>query len=129
MIALLAALVLATQAEAIDCDEAMTQSDMNMCALRDFEAADAQLNRQWALTAARMKALDEEILQDDQPGYFETLLAAQRAWLQFRDQHCRSESFLARGGSMQPMLHAGCKAYVTEQRIQQLVHLAGEPAL
>jgi uncharacterized protein YecT (DUF1311 family) len=100
---------------------------MTLCAGRDYEEADARLNRQWAVTAAKMKALDQDVLreQDQQPGYFETLLAAQRAWLQFRDAHCLSESFLGRGGSVQPMLDSTCKAYLTELRIQQLVHLDG----
>jgi uncharacterized protein YecT (DUF1311 family) len=130
MIGFLAALVMAAQGSALECDDPQTQIEMTLCARRDYEEADARLNHQWAVTAARMKALDQDILreQDQQPGYFETLLAAQRAWLQFRDAHCLSESFLGRGGSVQPMLDSGCKAYLTELRIQQLVHLAGEPA-
>ncbi|HEU4650144.1 MAG TPA: lysozyme inhibitor LprI family protein, partial [Croceibacterium sp.] len=64
---------------------------------------------------------------DSQPGHYETLLAAQRAWLAYRDAQCRSESFMARGGSMQPMLELQCKAYMTELRIQQLRLLIAGP--
>src|SRR5690606_1177340 len=55
--------------------------------------------------------LDRE--HDRQPGHFDTLLEAQRAWLRFRDAQCLSESFMARGGSMQPMLDSQCKTYLT----------------
>lgn len=136
MIAFAAALILAQAAtpaaeEAIDCDHAQYQIEMNLCAARDFESSDAALNEQWAKTAARMKALDAGIdaEYDKQPGHFETLLEGQRAWLTFRDAQCLSESFMARGGSMQPMLISQCKTYLTELRTQQLRDLAAGPEL
>jgi uncharacterized protein YecT (DUF1311 family) len=135
MIAIAAALMLAQAASsaepAIDCDNALTQAEMNLCAARDYESSDAALNEQWAETSARMKALDAEVDReyDKQPGYFETLLEGQRAWLKFRDAQCLSESFMARGGSMQPMLVSQCKTYLTELRIQQLSNLAAGPGL
>jgi len=124
-----AALLLLVQAgaaeEATDCNDAKTQTEMNLCAARDFEAADALLNEQWGETSDLMKALDAERDRDfdRQPGYFETLLEGQRAWLKFRDAHCLADSFLARGGSMQPMLDSFCKAHLTQQRTQQLREL------
>ncbi|MBN9505010.1 MAG: DUF1311 domain-containing protein [Altererythrobacter sp.] len=132
--AIAAALLLAqagasTADEPINCDKALTQLEMNRCAARDFESSDAALNAQWAETAARMKALDAQIDRehDKQPGYFDTLLNGQRAWLTFRDAQCLSESFLARGGSLQPMMNAQCKTYLTELRIQQLRDLVATP--
>ena len=123
----LAALLTLAQAsgDTLDCEDAQTQAAMNLCAARDFEAADALLNEQWAETAQLMKALDGEIDRefDRQPGHFETLLESQRAWLRFRDAHCLADSFLARGGSMQPMLDSFCRAHLTQQRTQQLREL------
>ncbi len=134
MIAVAAMLLLAqaapsTAGEAVDCDNAQTQVDMNLCAARDFESSDAALNAQWAETAARMKALDTQLDRehDKQPGHFETLLDGQRAWLKFRDAQCLSESFLARGGSLQPLMVSQCKTYLTELRIQQLRDLVAAP--
>ena len=75
-----------------------------------------------------MKAHDAALDADDrQPGYFETLLEGQRAWLKFRDSQCLSESFMARGGSMQPMVDAQCKAYLNDLRTEQLRVLAAGP--
>jgi uncharacterized protein YecT (DUF1311 family) len=134
MIAIAAALLLAQAApstadETVDCDNAQTQADMNLCAARDFKDSDAVLNAQWAETSARMKALDAELDRehDKQPGYFETLLDGQRAWLKFRDAQCLSESFMARGGTLQPTLVSQCKTYLTELRIQQLRNLVADP--
>ena len=111
------------------CDDPHTQSEMNLCAARDFAAADAELNAQWAITSAAMKARDTRIdrRHDRQPGHFDTLLQAQRAWLTYRDAQCRTEGFMARGGTMQPMLEAQCKAYLTHLRTEQLRVLAAGP--
>jgi uncharacterized protein YecT (DUF1311 family) len=131
VIAAVALLMLAQAASSddLDCDEAQTQAEMNLCAVREYEAADAALNQQWTTTVARMRALDAEVdgEHDKQPGHFETLLEGQRAWLRFRDAQCLSESFMARGGSMQPMLDSQCKTYMTVLRTEQLRSLAAGP--
>lgn len=131
MIAAAALLMLAQggAAATLNCDNAQTQAEMNICAAQEFAASDAELNAQWELTAAAMKALDAEVdrASDKQPGHFETLLEGQRAWLKFRDAQCLAESFKARGGSMQPLLVAQCKTYMTELRIEQLRDLAAGP--
>jgi uncharacterized protein YecT (DUF1311 family) len=115
-------------AEDDECNDPQAQQLMNLCAARDFESADAALNEQWELAAAAMKEADAERDADDQQaGYYQTLLEGQRAWLQYRDAQCLSESFEARGGSMQPMLELFCKAYMTELRTQQLRLLVAGP--
>ena len=102
------------------------QMEMNICAQRDFLIADAQLNAQWAITSDRMKTrdarweADEYAYRDDRPGYFETLLEAQRAWLSYRDAHCRSEGYYARGGSLEPLLVLTCKSALTIARTAEL---------
>ena len=106
---------------ALDCENAMTQSAMTMCAAQDYDAADAALNVQWKKTAALMKAQDASFDYDDnRPGYFDSLLASQRAWLQYRDAHCRLVGYDGRGGSIEPMLVNGCLERVTQYRTSQL---------
>ena len=41
---------------------------------------------------------------DDRPGDEATLREAQRAWVAFRDAHCRLEGYEARGGTMEPLV-------------------------
>ena len=107
------------------CESPITQRDMNMCAANDYEAADAALNAQWSRTADAMRARDGDLDRDydDRPGYFETLLAAQRAWLTYRDKQCASEGYRYRGGSMEPMVVSGCKTRLTKQRTRELADL------
>ena len=118
-------LLLLAGAPVIDCENAMTQADMNQCAAESYKTADAELNAQWKLAAAAMKLRDEnfESEYDSRSGYFDTLLQAQRAWLVYRDAHCRSEGYFARGGSMEPMLVSSCLAQMTLDRTEQLKEL------
>ena len=109
------ALATVAQEPAVDCDNAMAQFELNACAYKEFERADAAMNAQWNVTAARMKTIDADFdrTQDNRPGYFDTLLAAQRAWLTYRDRHCESEGFVMRGGSAESMVISGCRAAST----------------
>ena len=127
---LLIALLIA-QAGAVNggCKNPITQRDMSACAAQDYQAADGELNAQWAITAADMRQADTATQphSDGRPGYFDQLLAAQRLWISFRDAHCVSEGYGARGGSMQPMLVSMCKAKLTRERTVQLRELADIP--
>jgi uncharacterized protein YecT (DUF1311 family) len=112
----------------IDCDNQRYQVEMNYCAGKDYEVADVALNAQWKLTVATMRERDKTIDRryDTQPTHYDALLAAQRAWLTYRDQHCLNEGFAARGGSMGPMLHSGCMARLTKARTAELQALVEE---
>lgn len=105
-----------------DCNNAMTQMDMNICANMDFQKADAELNVVYKKAMAKMRETDS-YLSDDLKGAADTLRDAQRAWIPYRDKACESYGFLARGGSMEPMLVANCRTDVTEQRIKELNEL------
>jgi len=111
--------------------ETGVQIEMNICAHRDFLIADAELNEQWSVTRAAMRDRDASRAEypdgDDRPGYFETLLEAQRAWLNYRDAHCRSEGYYARGGSLEPLLVSTCKTALTKTRTNQLRELVELP--
>ena len=130
---MIAAVILAAGAAAADappnpgwnCDGPVAQQEMNWCAAREYEGADAELNAQWKVTAAAMKARDKDLdrTYDTRPGYFDTLLSAQRAWIAYRDAHCASEGYWARGGSLEPLLVSTCKAKLTKERTQQLQFL------
>lgn len=101
------------------------QSALNQCAYREYMIANAELNTQWKITVAAMKASDAEFAtyataNDTRPGYFKSLLEAQRGWLRYRDAHCRVEGYSARGGSMEPMLVSFCMTSLTRLRTEEL---------
>jgi uncharacterized protein YecT (DUF1311 family) len=100
---------LADDADGIDCNNAVSQNDMNTCADKDYRAADAALNRTWRDT---IKGMDAHTL--------DLLRKAQRAWIQFRDAECTYQSAENEGGSIYPMVYAGCLTRLTKLRTQQL---------
>jgi uncharacterized protein YecT (DUF1311 family) len=108
--------------------EDLPQQPMNMCLYEAFERADAAMNAQWKLAAEAMKARDLDIdrAHDQRPGYFETLLASQRAWLKYRDEQCAVESLPLRGGSGAAGLHNACLERMTRERSEQLKSLSSE---
>jgi uncharacterized protein YecT (DUF1311 family) len=123
LLALAAAAPAAAQDD-IDCKNPMAQQDMNFCAEKDFEAADAELNAAWKDARKTARDLDDELM-DELKGADKALLAAQRAWIAYRDRQCELEGFEARGGSMEPMLVSGCMAELTRARTKQLKTFIG----
>jgi uncharacterized protein YecT (DUF1311 family) len=116
------ALLAAAQPQAGACADALSQSEMNVCAAEDFARADSELNAEYrrAVAWARDDDREERVAGDDRPGDEATLRAAQRAWVAFRDAHCRLEGYGERGGSMEPMVYEMCRARLTRERTAQL---------
>ncbi len=114
-----------------NCDDPQVQQEMNWCAGRDFEVADERLNAQWEATSKVMKQRDAEWAEigsaDTRPGFFRSLLEAQRGWLRYRDAHCRLDGYTARGGSLEPLLFSTCKARLTRMRTEELKELVEVP--
>jgi uncharacterized protein YecT (DUF1311 family) len=122
----LLALAGAAQTQKPNCDTWLSQNEMNGCTRLEFERADAEMNAQWKKAVAKSKAWDREPehTPDGRPGYFETLLAAQRAWLVYRDQHCMREGYIMRGGSAEPYVYNTCRSRLTKARTAELKVLA-----
>jgi uncharacterized protein YecT (DUF1311 family) len=116
--------------EAVDapdpCDDPMTQSAMNMCAFQDYQRADEALNAIWPRIREAAKRRDENAYSDEDRGLWEAVLEGQRGWLTYREHHCAAEGFVVRGGSMEPLLVSGCKAGLTNKRVDQLDMLLSE---
>jgi len=118
----LTAVLLAQVAEAADtsnCSNPISQSEMTRCAYLDFKSADKTLNTTYRRAISAMKDMDRDL-----PGHLngveQALRVAQRAWVDFRDKACASYRFIARGGSMEPMLAAMCLADLTRKRTKAL---------
>ncbi len=119
---LLAAMPAFAQEEDVDCANATTQADMNICANEDYGAADTELNVVYKQTVTAMRAKDEELadMSADYVGAEEALKKAQRAWIGYRDGQCELAGFAARGGSLEPMLVSVCLAELTRARTEEL---------
>lgn len=110
----------------VDCSDAQTQTDMTICAQRDYGDADDALNAQYKITRAQVRSQDADGT-DFTKGAEDALVKAQRAWVAYRDAECISAGFQARGGSMEPMIVASCEADLTRKRTEELKALTEEP--
>ncbi len=113
--------VLAGEAAAVDCSNAMTQAEMNACAAADFQTADKALNALWPKVRKAMAAWDKTLSETSLgTGAEAAVVKAQRAWIDYRDGQCDAEGFSAHGGTMEPLLIESCKATMTRARTQEL---------
>ena len=97
------------QAQTLDCDNAMTQMEINQCAAQALEQADQELNRVYTQYRAGLQAKDWQALKQ-----------VQLAWIKFRDLDCKQVASIYEGGSMQPMVRSNCLAERTRERISHL---------
>ena len=91
------------------CANAETQAEMNICAGKEYKAADATLNQVYRQLTA--------ILNDEEKSQ---LKEAQTAWLKYRDLNCEFIADQYKGGTMRPMIHGLCLADVTKNRTTEL---------
>lgn len=105
----------------VDCEDPMTQLDMNICSRQEFKVADKALNEQWSKIAVHKKANNEAAQRNGvEGGYFEILLKSQRAWISFKDRHCDAVADSYRGGSIRPLIYNKSRTKLTKQRTDQL---------
>jgi uncharacterized protein YecT (DUF1311 family) len=98
---------------------AQSQNEMTQQAWADFDKADKELN---VLYQKILKTLDDDVTK-------QKFIAAQKAWLKFRDAQGAFDSDEMRGGSGEPMLLAGSETETTKARIAQFKeYLANQTA-
>ncbi len=106
---LLAAAPAQKRAQNDPCDDAQSQSEMNMCADKRFKAADAVLNRVYNELASK--------LDTDARARLKT---AEVSWLKYRDDNCEYEAAPFEGGTIQPLIYATCLERMTKARTAEL---------
>ncbi|MGK9172776.1 DUF1311 domain-containing protein [Yokenella regensburgei] len=106
-IILIAAATLLASAGALadECDNASTQTAMNMCTAEQAQTADKKLNQTW-----------QDALKRAAPAQRELMKKAQQAWITLRDADCEFIASGVEGGSVQPMIHNQCIADKTIER-------------
>jgi uncharacterized protein YecT (DUF1311 family) len=98
-------------AQKLDCSNPgnLPQQSMNRCAELSYQQADKKLNQAYKQLTAKLEA-----------PRVKKLVAAQQAWIKFRDASCKFESSEVEGGSMEPLIFSGCLTRTTEVRIKEL---------
>ncbi|MCC5605444.1 lysozyme inhibitor LprI family protein [Nostoc sp. CHAB 5834] len=93
----------------INCNNAQTQTAINECAKLSYQRADKKLNRAY-----------QQLLPTLETSRKQKLIAAQQAWLKFRDTNCEFERSRYEGGSIAPSIYSGCLENITKLRTQEL---------
>ena len=91
------------------CEGYGSQAEASGCAHREFQAADAELNKTYNRLAGVLDA-DEKAL----------LKASELAWIKYRDSTCEFESSQYKGGTMRPMIESFCLTRVIKARTAEL---------
>ena len=91
------------------CEERGSQAEASGCARREYEAADAELNKAYNRLAGILDAEEKALLK-----------ASELAWIKYRDSNCTFESSQYAGGTMRPMIESFCLARVTKARTAEL---------
>jgi uncharacterized protein YecT (DUF1311 family) len=106
------ALLLPSAAHAApSCDQAANQAALDQCVGQAYKRSDAELNKVYTAVMGRLK--------DDQ-GLSRKLVAAQRAWVAFRDAECGFQAAATEGGSVHSMAVAMCLDDRTRARTNTL---------
>ncbi|BAU15570.1 hypothetical protein LEP3755_61290 [Leptolyngbya sp. NIES-3755] len=100
----------------IDCNNAQTQSAMNICAAQQARTAELKLNLVYQRAISKFKGTPNE----------KQLVTAQRAWIQFRDASCTFERDRFKGGTIAPLMYSSCLTELTQQRTQALQRYLSE---
>lgn len=104
----------------VDCTIPMATFEMNICAGREFEAADAELNAVYkrALKDIPGMATDKPY---DARSWEEALRKSQRAWLAYRDAECEGHvPMFWSGGTGATADMTGCMTELTKARAKEL---------
>lgn len=105
------AIVPASSVHADECADAADQATMNDCADKSFKRSDAELNSLY-------RQIEQRLREDADTK--KLLVAAQRAWVAFRDAECTFSSSATAGGSAYPMVHSMCLDGLTKARNEGL---------
>ena len=95
-----------------NCQNAMTQIDMNECAAIDFKNADLQLNK-----------LYKELFSKLETGKQKSLKLVQQNWIKYKESQCKYEADEFKGGSIAPLILYSCQSRITKQRNTELIDM------
>jgi uncharacterized protein YecT (DUF1311 family) len=106
----------ATNAQALDCDNAVSTPDLNECAAREQKTVEANLNTVYQRVLKATSA----------PAVRTQLVAAQRAWIKYRGADCKAVHQKYADGTIRTVMYLGCMQNRAETRIKELEMFEGE---
>ncbi|WP_179404991.1 lysozyme inhibitor LprI family protein [Burkholderia guangdongensis] len=107
----LAAAVAANAHAQPNCTNPQDQATMNACAEQAYRKSDAELNRVYQSVTARVR---------NNNALSQKFVAAEQAWIAFRDAECGFSSAGVEGGSAFPAVMTTCLDDLTKARTESL---------
>lgn len=107
----------------IDCSAGgASTAEEQYCSEQALNKADGELNSTYQRAVKAAAVLDGQLAEIDKSmaGTVDSLKKAQRIWIQYRDAHCDTVGYEARGGTMLGSLLMDCKKDMTDSRIKEL---------
>jgi uncharacterized protein YecT (DUF1311 family) len=95
--------------QGFDCDNPQYQQAMNECAYLDYQEADEALNETYNRLVETLSASRRE-----------KLVAAEQAWIIYRDATCEFERSQYAGGSIEPLIYYSCMEQLTQEQTLRL---------
>lgn len=89
---------------------AQSQVEMNRQAREAYDQADAEMTVLYRKVMSSLSSPDDRAI----------LLEAQRAWIKYKEAHCKGLANFYEGGSIQPLIRYSCLEGLTRERIAQL---------
>ena len=91
------------------CANRSTQAAMNKCAHNTYKSTDSRMNRVYRMAMKVQRSGEKQALRK-----------AQRSWVSYRNNACKSYSNLGDAGSTRPLLYSDCLARLTSERTKML---------
>ncbi|MDR1975996.1 MAG: lysozyme inhibitor LprI family protein [Campylobacteraceae bacterium] len=105
-------LTISVAAFAQDCNNAQTQTELNICTDTLYKNADKELNNIYSSYRATLDKTQKEALKN-----------AQTAWIKYRDLSCAFEASSLAGDSAYAMVLNQCLAKKTKDRTEEIKEL------
>jgi uncharacterized protein YecT (DUF1311 family) len=103
----------------ISCTNPTSTLEINECAMRAYKAQDRELNEAYRALTASLKP-DGAGDTTDYAAVKTQLVAAQKAWVSFRDADCNALRKYYEQGTIRTAMHVGCLIERTAQRTKEL---------
>ena len=103
----------------VDCSSAANTLEINSCLDRELKANNTRLNETYQELLKTLRSM-EEFNKMPKGLLVDSLRAAQRAWITYRDRNCDFQSRLMYGGTAAGSDYLSCKARMTKERLDEL---------
>ena len=103
------------------CDnQTLNNMELDQCAGKAFKAADTELNQVWPKVLAFIDSQSADMPADAGKAWKDSMLAAQRAWVTFKEDDCNAVQYEWYGGSGASLAVTSCLYHHTADRVADL---------